>query len=238
MKRNHEKFIKRSFIALMLLLTIHLLPSCVDLDDNDTKISYVAIGNVIDETSGLKISTDSLLVLYSSTKPTGMTIKSGDRVRVIFNIIGEGGTELGYDKRIAIEEMAIITVGNVLMVDEAGRDTLKDNTINLQGCWVAGEYLNTDITYLGSGSVRHDFYLGYDPMQQNIEGKPVLRLYHDHNNDNSSYGYTYYTLRSFKLSEYNWPTTPPHQFVLRYKNSNSETKDIELSYDPMVKATE
>lgn len=225
--KKKQKSMKNILFILGLMLTL-TLPAC-DIED-ESPASYVTYGNITDISQGIKITNDSLFVLYSPTKPSGVDCKIGDRVEVVFTISSAGSDALGYNQKINITKLYTIQVKDVLQVNAAGRDTLKTADLTLSSMWIGNNYLNMEMAFAGSGKT-HDFYVGYDPDEQNVNGKVVLRLYHDTNND--GFYQNYWTLRSFNLKSFEWTGTQPYKIVLRCNTSGKE-KDYTLDYTPMT----
>lgn len=215
------------FLAFILTMT-----ACVNLDEEESPTQFFDYGIITDNSTGIKITTDSLSVLYSPSTPTNFDPVIGERVMVVFSITSEGSEALGYDKKISISKLNSILLRNVLNIDQTVLDTLKNEPISSSTFWVGNHYINFEVKYSGTSSVVHDFYLGYDPAEQNITGKTVLTFYHDKNNDSETY--PYWTIRSFDLNSISWTGTKPYPAVIRYKTSTTTTKDVEFSYNPLT----
>ena len=219
---------KYLFLTIVLALS---MTACLNLDEEESPAQFFAYGIITDNNSGFKITTDTLSVLYSPTVPTNFEPEIGKRVMVVFSIAAEGSEALGYNSKINISEIKSILLRDIINVDQAARDTLKLDPFISSTFWVGNHYINFEVKYGGTSDVRHDFYLGYDPDQQNVPGKTVLTFYHDKNNDTETY--PYWTIRSFDLNSISWTGTKPYPVIIRNKTA-STTQDVEFNYNPLT----
>lgn len=207
----------KKYLFILTVLLSSALISCNDFDDN-TEDQYLDYGFVTNTTSGITIKTDTDQTLYSTTS-TGLTTPIGTRVRIVYTIVSKAPENSTYNTQIAISEISIIKTMDILTIDDAARDTLKETGIELTNIWIGGNYLNLAMGYYGSKTLYHNFYVGYDPKQQDKTGSIVLNLYHNTNKDTETYSIL--TIRSFNLSSVQWSGATPYKFIFRYKKIDS-----------------
>lgn len=181
-------------------------------DDDGYSLSDMWIGfGVVENTDNYKIVMDDGEILFPMAyseqnswydkdySGNNSQIKAGDRVLVNFTILddklNDAGEVVAYYVKINSAKK-ILTKG-ILDITEANEDSIGNDPIIVQDCWMANDLLNFQLKYYGNNEI-HYINLVKQPGELTAENQPFeLELRHNKNGDSENILYTAFV--SFKL---------------------------------------
>jgi hypothetical protein len=210
------------FAGLMLGLT-----SCND--DNDP-ITYIQdVGTVSSINNGFYILSDNDNMIYGAANSATASFTVGQRVYFIGTLVREGATDESFDKMVEWVDVDAVRTKDIQILNSVSRDTIGDDWLIINSTWIKNQYYNVYFSFAGYNQM-HYINLVYDSTMQTKQDTVILELKHDANNDYQQYLSS--DIFSFDLSSIDWEGTPPHNIIVRYKNSSSANVDIKDKYTP------
>jgi len=181
-------------------------------DDEGYSLSDVYIGfGIVENTDDYKIVLDDGEILYPVAfagydtwhdydySGENKKIEAGDRVLVNFTILDDKVDDAGQITAyyVKINSTKKILTKGVLDITEANKDSIGNDPIIVQECWMANDLLNFQLKYYGRNQI-HFINLVKEPGELTASGQPFeLELRHNKNGDAEEIPYTAFV--SFKL---------------------------------------
>lgn len=165
------------------------------VQDSDSHRVIMDNGDVL-----LQVANSSPFVWYDKDY-TGeyKEIETGDRVLINFTIVGDDANETGELEAyfVRVNSVKKILMKGILDITPENQDSIGNDPIIVQECWVTDSLLNFQLKYWGRNEV-HFINMVKQPGELTAEGQPFqLELRHNANDDLEDIPYTAYV--SFKL---------------------------------------
>ncbi|MDR3250865.1 MAG: NigD-like N-terminal domain-containing protein [Tannerella sp.] len=192
------------------LMSVFLLSSCLDDNDDKTYVSYGVIRNV-SSADNYQILTDKGNTLMVTKSHTSQSVENDKRVLVNFEMLSDR------DKNKNVYEVSVNGFYNllskplvyesfILQDEEARRDSIGNDPFNSVDAWFGGDYVNIDfkVFFLEHSSKVHMINLVYDDTRADAD-TIYLTLRHNAYGDVPGYDasmfYSGYGICSFKISD-------------------------------------
>jgi hypothetical protein len=220
----------KKILAILLVGFAFAFTGC---NDDDPKPYYVGVATITSLENGLTLATDNDNVLFGDDEGTASKLTVGQRVYFGCTEIRTGQPDEGFNYLVNYDYIDPLKTKDIQTLNDVSRDTIGNDWITVNSSWVKNQYMNVYFSY-GAYNQKHYVNLVYDPQNQTKQDTVILELRHQANNDyqNSSAS----AIFCFDLSSFEWAGTPPHKFVMRYKNYNSKIVDVKNEYTPPTQA--
>lgn len=212
------------FLAGTFLLCTLFFTGCKD----DTEDLYEGYG-MVDRTdeNNYRIQLDNGYVLHpKETHFPAASLKDSMRLSVVYSIVQERDSACDVKVFRALEILTKPVIPyDTSILDSVGNDPIK---ISESGYWIAHGFLNFEFIYSGaypSLSVKHMVNLLQHPNQENS-----LELEFRHNAFSDRRDQLYQGVVSFPISHLVSDFEKPVKIRVKYQDSNTSTRTIELSY--------
>lgn len=222
---------KKLGLAILLGFMI-LLSGCFD-DQDGYSLNDVWIGfGMIQGNSSLTIRMDNGEVLipvansyhdmwyHDAVTGEWREITAGDRILVNFTILDDKKDSEGkiVSRYVKINSIKKVLMKGILDITAENEDSIGNNAIHVQDCWVTDSLLNFQLKYWGRNKL-HYINLVKQPGQLSSSSQPVeLELRHNNNGDDEVYPYIAYV--SFRLDKIRIAGLDSVQFKITGKDYN------------------
>jgi len=206
---------KKLGIGIIIVLTV-LISGCLDDEGYSLGDMWVGFGMVEltnDDPLEYKITMDNGDILipvaseqyypwyHYSSGNQGSVLTTGDRILINYTIIGDDADQSGEITTyfVKVNSVKKILLKGILDITPAIEDSIGNDPVIVEDCWVQDSLLNFELKYWGSTQI-HFINLVKEPGELTESSQPVeLELRHNKNDDAESIQYSAFV--SFYLNE-------------------------------------
>lgn len=195
----------RKIVYLVLAVVMIGFSGCNDDDGYSLSNIWLGFGVVQEDGDTYSIVMDNKDILFPVASNYGPgwynRFENGDRVWINYTILDEELNADGTVKQyyVKVNEIDDILMKGILDITEENADSIGNDPIIVQECWMTDSLLNFKLKYWGYSKI-HFLNLVKQPGDLTSESQPIeLELRHNANEDDESVPYTAFV--SFSLNE-------------------------------------
>lgn len=241
-----KKF-KLIFLIFAVLISLPVLQSCLNDDDDDSKGLMISTINLISEDSKeFYFTQDNGKTMFPSNVQawSGKEYKDGQRAFVMFNTLEQPAT--GYDYNIQVEQITEVLTKDIITMGEGDNteEKIGDDKINATYLWITQDkkYLTIEYQYYGTHSQDKKHFLNLvinpvpeDPATEDNEGDnstedKFINLEFRHNSEGDAPAHLGEGYVSFKLDEIKEKMEGKKGLRIRVKPLYGEIKKHEIEF--------
>ncbi len=180
---------------------------------------YSTLGTLNIQNDSILIESDQNNTLYIQNKSSVTSdYEDGDRIVASFTLIDR---ELppGIDYIIDLYDIEKVYTATILEYNEGRGDTLGNDPIQVDGIWLAMDFMNLNFSYLG-GQIAHDINLVYYPDSTQND-TVMIEIMHNDYDDGGNVPLSSFV--SFDLS----PIQPADSVILRVLSTGFNGEDFD-----------
>lgn len=218
---------KRTLIILFVFsLILNILLTSCDHDGYQIIHAEIEYGTINKSTGDCRIILDNGTVISpTSSNIPAFRFKDSLRVIVDYTLLHKADSSDSFDYIAKINDMGEILTKNILEHKTVILDSLGNDPILLNRCWITEDYINFDF-FFGGGKTQHMVNLTYHP-QKTVDGKIILEFRHNRFND--PYDYRYKSIVAFRLNNLPADNRDSIPLQVRFRDYNYD-RTVELIY--------
>lgn len=234
-KRKEKKkfgfhwFTRKSTLIILFIFSLILnilLTSCEHDEYHLNRHTEVDYGTINKSTGDYRIILDNGTIL-SPTSADIPILRFRDSLRVIvdYTLLNKADSSQSFDYVARINDMGEILTKNILAHKPEILDSLGNDPIMLNRCWITEDHINFDF-FFGGGKLQHMVNLIHHP-EKTADGRIVLEFRHNRFND--PYDYRYKSIVAFRLNTLPTNDRDSIPLQIRYRDYDHD-RTVEMVY--------